>query len=38
MEMDKVNEYLQIAIKKAFNANEIKVAYSEGIEIGNIGE
>jgi len=26
------------AIKKAFSANQIKVAYSEGIEIGNIGE
>lgn len=26
------------AIKRAFNNNDIKVAYSEGIEIGNIGE
>jgi len=26
------------AIKKAFSANDIKVAYSEGIEVGNIGE
>lgn len=26
------------AIKRAFSDNEIKVAYSEGIEIGNIGE
>lgn len=26
------------AIKKAFNKNNIKVAYSEGIEIGKIGE
>ncbi|WP_041632998.1 mechanosensitive ion channel family protein [Maribacter sp. HTCC2170] len=26
------------AIKSAFSTNEIKVAYSEGIEIGNIGE
>lgn len=26
------------AIKSAFNANNIKVAYSEGVEMGNIGE
>lgn len=26
------------AIKKAFNENEVRVAYSEGVEIGKIGE
>ena len=26
------------AIKKAFSAHDIKVAYSEGVEIGKIGE
>jgi len=26
------------AIKRAFSENEVKVAYSEGVEIGNIGE
>jgi len=26
------------AIKKAFSENDIKVAYSEGIEIGQIGD